>query len=75
MGRSGIKARKGKQRKQRQHLPKVGTPAAEHYEQEQERRAVLANMGIRGRGTGFWIGVVVVVVVVLVGIVAWIAVT
>jgi hypothetical protein len=71
MGRSGTKPRKGKQH---QHLPKVGTPAAEHYEQEQERRAVLANMGIRGRGVGFWIGVVIVVVVVLVGIVAWISV-
>jgi hypothetical protein len=72
MGRSGTKPRKGKQH---QHLPKVGTPAERHYEQQHERDAVLANMGVRGKGPMFWITVALVVVIVVGGMIAWIAVT
>jgi hypothetical protein len=72
MGRAGNKPRKGKKP---QHLPKVGTPQAERYEQHQEQRAVMANVGVQGKGALFWIGVVAVIAIVVIGMLAWIFVT
>jgi hypothetical protein len=69
MGRSGTKPRMGKKQ---QHLPKVGTPAERHYEQQHERDAVLSNMGVRSKGPMFWIAVVLIVAIVVFGMVAWI---
>ena len=73
MGRSGSKSRKT--HKQSQHLPKVGTPQAEHYEQQHERRAVMENFGVHKLGVGYWIAAAVVVVIVVIGMLTWIAVT
>jgi hypothetical protein len=73
MGRAGSKSRKT--HKQPQHLPKVGTPKAEHYEQEQERNAVMGNFGVRKKGVGYWIVAAVVVVIVVFGMLTWIFVT
>lgn len=72
MGRAGSKPRKGKKP---QHLPKVGTPQAEHYEQHQEQRAVMANMGLHSKGAVFWIGAVAVIAIVVIGLFAWIIAT
>ncbi|MEX2100083.1 MAG: hypothetical protein WEB19_01595 [Acidimicrobiia bacterium] len=69
MGRSGIKSRKGKKP---QHLPKVGTPQEEHHAMHQEQRAVMANMGIKGKGGLFWIATIVVIAIVVIGLFAWI---
>jgi len=73
MGRAGSKSRKTNKRPQ--NLPKVGTPQAEHYEQEQERRAVMENFGVHKKGVGYWIVAAVVVVIVVIGMLTWIAVT
>jgi hypothetical protein len=70
MGRAGSKSRKTN--KKPQHLPKVGTPQAEHYEQEQERRAVMENFGVHKLGAGYWIAAVVILAIVVVGMLTWI---
>jgi hypothetical protein len=61
MGRSGQKARKGKNHPQ--HLSKVGTPAENERLQHAEREAVLENMGMGG--TNGWLRVVAYAVIAL----------
>jgi hypothetical protein len=73
MGRAGSKSRKTGRKPQ--HLAKVGTPQAQHQEQQQERRAVMENLGIDGKGVGYWIAAAVVVLIVVIGMITWIAVT
>ncbi len=73
MGRAGSKSRKT--HKKPQHLPKVGTAQAEHYEQQHERRAVMENFGVHKKGVGYWIAAVVAVLIVVIGMITWIAVT
>ena len=52
-------------RKGRKHQPKVGTKQERDYALHQDQRAVMANMGIRGRGATFWIAIVLVVALVV----------
>ena len=73
MGRAGSKSRKT--HKKPQHLPKVGTPQSEHYEQQQERRAVVGNFGVHKRGVAYWIVAAIVLVIVVVGMLTWVFVT
>ena len=73
MGRAGSKSRKTG--KKPQHLAKVGTPQAQHDEQQQERRAVMENFGVHKKGVGYWIAAAVVVLIVVIGMITWIAVT
>ena len=72
MGRAGSKSRKT--HKKPQHLPKVGTPQSEHYEQQQERRAVVGNFGVH-KGVAYWIVAAIVLVIVVVGMLTWVFVT
>ena len=55
MGSSGMK------RKGRKHQPKVGTKSERDYALHQDERAVMANMGVAGKGWMFWTAIVVVV--------------
>ena len=73
MGRAGSKSRKT--HKKPQHLPKVGTAQSEHYEQHQERRAVVGNFGVHKKGVGYWIAAAIVLVIVVVGMLTWVFVT
>jgi hypothetical protein len=59
MGSSGMK------RKGRKHQPKVGTKPERDYALHQDERAVMANMGVSGKGWMFWGAIVVVVAMVL----------
>lgn len=69
MGSQGMK------RKDRRHLPKVGTAPEQRYAQQHERGDVLGNLGIHERHpttTTETIGAVFVSVVVVVGMLAFI---
>jgi hypothetical protein len=59
MGSSGMK------RKGRKHQPKVGTKPEQDYALHEDQRAVMANMGVSGRGPMFWIAIVVIVALVV----------
>lgn len=63
----------GQKRKNRKHLPKVGTPAENEYALRHEREAVEENIGIRPGGPVAWIVGAVVVIFVVMAIVALIA--
>lgn len=52
-------------RKGRKHQPKVGTKPERDYALHQSEHAVMANMGVSGKGWMFWTAIVVVVVLVL----------
>jgi hypothetical protein len=58
MGSSGMK------RKGRKHQPKVGTKPERDYALHAGERAVVANLGVSGRGWMFWTAIVLVVVLV-----------
>ncbi len=58
MGSSGMK------RKGRKHQPKVGSKQERDYALHEDQRAVMANMGISGRGPMFWIAIVVIIALV-----------
>ena len=62
MGSSGMK------RKGRKHQPKVGTKPERDYAVRQDERAVLANLGVSGRGWIFWTAVVVICALVVVAV-------
>jgi len=64
MGSSGMK------RKQRQHLPKVGTPQERRYAVQHEQRDVAGNFGIHGKGWVFWTALVIVFALGIAGVVA-----
>ena len=55
-------------RKGRKHQPKVGTRQERDYALHEDQRAVMANMGIRGKGAAFWIAIVLVVAIVVVAV-------
>jgi hypothetical protein len=59
MGSSGMK------RKGRKHQPKVGTKQERDYALHEDQRAVMANLGVTGRGPMFWIAIVVIVALVV----------
>jgi hypothetical protein len=59
MGSSGMK------RKGRKHQPKVGTKQERDYALHEDQRAVMANMGVSGKGAMFWIAIVVIVALVV----------
>jgi hypothetical protein len=59
MGSSGMK------RKGRKHQPKVGTKPERNYALHEDQRAVMGNMGVRGKGATFWIAIVVIVALVV----------
>jgi hypothetical protein len=61
MGSRGAKPRKGKRTR---HLDKVGTSTENQRLLHEEQEAVLANVGLGGRGT--WVKVTAAVVVVFV---------
>ena len=52
-------------RKGRKHQPKVGTKPERNYALHEDQRAVMANMGIRGKGATFWIAIVVIIALVV----------
>ncbi|MEX1008012.1 MAG: hypothetical protein WD271_09240 [Acidimicrobiia bacterium] len=54
MGSSGMK------RKGRKHQPKVGTKPERDYALHEDQRAVMANMGVSGKGWMFWGAVAVI---------------
>jgi hypothetical protein len=62
MGSSGMK------RKGRKHQPKVGTKQERDYALHEDQRAVMANMGVRGKGAAFWIAIVLIVAIVVVAV-------
>jgi hypothetical protein len=68
MGSSGMK------RKGRKHQPKVGSGQERDYALHEDRRAVMANMGVTSRGPMFWIAIVVIVALVafaVLGLALW----
>lgn len=64
MGSSGMK------RKNRQHLPKVGTPAERKYAIRESERDVAGNFGFRGKGWVFWTALVVIFALGFAGVIA-----
>jgi hypothetical protein len=70
MGSSGSKkTRKGQPR---QHLAKVGTPAANSHTTHAAERDVAGNFGVRGKGWLYWGAVAVLVLIVVVSLLSWI---
>ena len=70
MGSSGSKkTRKGSSR---QHLAKVGTPAANSHTTHAAERDVAGNFGVRGKGWLYWGAVAVLVLIVVVSLLSWI---
>jgi len=70
MGSSG--AKKSRKGKPRQHLAKVGTPAANTHTTHAAERDVTGNFGLHGKGPIYWIAVAVIVLIVLGGLVTFI---
>ena len=55
-------------RKGRKHQPKVGTKQERDYALHEDQRAVVANLGISGKGAMFWIAIVLIVALVAVAV-------
>jgi cytochrome b subunit of formate dehydrogenase len=68
MGSSGTK--RARNRKPRQHLAKVGTPAEDQHTLHAAERDVAGNFGIHGKGWLFWTAIVVIFVLGISGVVA-----
>ena len=61
-------------RKGRKHKPKVGTKPEQDYALHEDQRAVMANMGVAGKGWMFWGAIVIVVAMVffaILGMALW----
>lgn len=72
MGSSGMK------RKRRKHLPKVGTPDEERWEQRESRYDVMGNFGVHPERGGaarvaYYVVGAVVVLIVIVALISFIA--